>query len=259
MDLKGLNVLVDGYNLELSKGTGIKTYGISLINALNLLGANVNVLYSRSSSSIPVLNEVLFFDVLLDDQKKQQFKLIKNLFKTVGKIVKTETITIGKNIVIRESDNLMDSVGILNLEGCYKIAHIKYKLFNLITKITPSQKIDIWHTTYPLPIKIRGAKKITTIHDLIPLRLPYTTLDDKSMFYRNVKDSLKNSAIIIAVSEHTKKDIIDIFDINPDKIHVTYQPTILSPFSFEEDKALLYLKKYKLEYNNYILFVGAIV
>ena len=30
-----------------------------------------------------------------------------------------------------------------------------------------------------MPVRVKGAKNIYTLHDLVPLRLPYTTLDNK--------------------------------------------------------------------------------
>jgi glycosyltransferase involved in cell wall biosynthesis len=94
---------------------------------------------------------------------------------------------------------------------------------------------------------------------LIPLRLPYTTLDDKEIFYGKVKDSLKESDVIISVSEHTKKDLLTYFDVDPNKIVVTYQPTVLEPLEPDEEENVdEYLKRFKLEAGKYLLFVGAI-
>jgi glycosyltransferase involved in cell wall biosynthesis len=261
MDLNGLNVLVDGYNLELEKGSGIKTYGLTLIEALNLLGANVYVLFSSSSSSSsnPILKEVLFFDYKKKDGHNK-LGLIKNLSKAVvrGFRGKAEIISQHtKKIVIRQDSDLINSVGIMNLEGCYEISNIAYKIFNLQTKITAPKKIDVWHATYPLPIKIKKAKKITTIHDLIPLKLPYTTLDDKRFFYKIVQNAIKESALILTPSENTKNDILEIFDVREDKIFVSYQTVRIKPVESLDDIAK-FLKVYGLKPKNYILFVGAI-
>ncbi|NJR66751.1 MAG: hypothetical protein HC772_17890 [Leptolyngbyaceae cyanobacterium CRU_2_3] len=66
LSLAGVKVLVDGYNLQLTKGTGIKTYGISLIQALTLLGAQIDVLLSRSGyKSNAILDEVSFLIIKL--------------------------------------------------------------------------------------------------------------------------------------------------------------------------------------------------
>ncbi len=262
MDLKGLNVLIDGYNLELKYGTGIKTYGLTLIEALRLLGANVNILFSTSSSSDPILNEILFFDRQINNfDKKVKFDMIKNTIKALSRIrFKAKKFVIISGAVIKRGlvDNFIDSVGIFNLPQCYKIANILYRSLRVTTTISVPEKIDVWHATYPLPIKIRKAKKIKTIHELIPLRLPYTTLDDKRTFYKNIKNSLKDSEIIITISENTKKDLLSIYDINPDKIYVTYQPIRIAPVNYDREKTLCTLKKYKLDLRDYILFVGAI-
>ena len=147
-----------------------------------------------------------------------------------------------------------------NLPQCYDLANVLYKKLNYGTHITVPEKIDIWHATYPLPIQVRGAKKITTVHDMIPLRLPYATLDDKENFYYKVKDALKESAVTITVSEHSKQDLLTYFDADPDRIVVTYQPIALRPLEAgdTEEEISFFLKRYGLEYQNYLLFVGAI-
>ena len=48
-DLAGMRILVDTYNLRLPTGTGIKTYGLSLIEALCYL--QVDVVSLRMSTS----------------------------------------------------------------------------------------------------------------------------------------------------------------------------------------------------------------
>ncbi len=261
MSLKGINVLIDGYNLELKYGTGIKTYGITLIKALALLGAEVNVLFgSKNDGNNPVPNESLLFN----QNKLRRFTNLKSALKGIYRIFfKANAIQAKRKntVIINNLDtDFLSSTGIFNLNECYKAAVIAYRILGLTTKIVSPVKADVWHATYPLPIKIKNANKITTIHDLIPLRLPHTTLDNKPFFYNIVKDSLKSSSAIIAVSEHTKKDIMEFFDINPDKIHVTYQPAVLSPFSAEEKKREInsVLKKWKLDFKRYMLFVGAI-
>ena len=265
MDLKGINVLVDGYNLELIKGAGLKSYGLTLIKALNILGANVNVLFSRRSNDDVILNEVLFFDANFDNKKESFIKFVKlNLIKGAMKSLMRVSHK-AKRVVIREmvikmglGENFMDTVGILNLEECYKIANIVYRISGVKTKITTPKKVDIWHATYPLPIMIKRSKKITTIADLVPLRLPYSTLDDKPSYYRTIKDSISDSAIIITISEHSKKDILEIFNIRPDKIYITYPPITLRTYPTNEEKISIFLKKYDLVFHKYILFVGAI-
>jgi glycosyltransferase involved in cell wall biosynthesis len=81
-----------------------------------------------------------------------------------------------------------------------------------------------------------------------------------------VPESLKRAAKIIAVSEHTKKDIQEIFKINPEKIEVVYEGVeirhipgkregmcgIETEVCFEDLKS-----KYGLK-DDYVLFLGTI-
>lgn len=265
MQLQEINVLVDGYNLEMIEGTGIKTYGITLIKALTSLGANVDILCSRNSktnnkTNSLVLNEALFFDRPNNNSAIIKAKII--FFAAIQKIYQAQKIPVSNFVIKQDADYIFDylsnSGNIFNLDDCYTIANNLYKLFQLKTKVNIKTKIDIWHTTYPLPIKVNNAKKITTIHDLIPLKLPHTTLDDKKFFFNIVKNSIKDSALILTVSETTKKDILHCFDIHPDKIHLTYQPIIDNNLLIKDDLVPIFLRKYKLKFKKYILFVGSI-
>lgn len=277
MSLNGVDVLVDGYNLQLIQGTGIKTYGISLIRALKQLGADVDILFGReiSRTNDPTLDEVLFFDVFEGQsglvKKFTALKAAKwaaHAGLAAGGIARQAMPINTRGIVLKSPvsssfinsvASFIDTVDAFNLAGCYQRSNVLFKLLELSTKISLPQKVDIFHATYPLPIKIRGAKKITTIHDLIPMRLPYTTLDNKKMFYKLIKNSLKDSDAIATVSENSKADLLTIFDADPDKIHVTYQPIALNPLSADEEHVLPdYLKKFRLQFKKYVLFVGAI-
>ncbi|AFZ23689.1 glycosyltransferase [Cylindrospermum stagnale PCC 7417] len=263
MQLQEINVLVDGYNLEMIEGTGIKTYGVTLIKALTSLGANVDILCSRNSKSNSnnlILNEALFFDRPNSNSAIVKAKII--FFVAIQKIYQAQKIPVSNFVIKQDADYIFDylanSGNIFNLDDCYRIANNAYKLLQIKTKVNIKKKIDIWHVTYPVPIKVNNAKKITTIHDLIPLKLPHTTLDDKKFFFNIVKNSIKDSALILTISESTKKDILHCFDIHPDKIHLTYQPIIDNNSLIKDDLVPIFLRKYKLKFKKYILFVGSI-
>lgn len=261
MNLQEINVLIDGYNLELIEGTGIKTYSATLVKALISLGANVDLLYSRyTNNSNSILTEALFFDI---QNSHKTSSIAKNiLWAAIQQIQQVQEIQISDFVIKKEADFIFDylakSSRVFNIQNCYTKANNLYKYLQISTYLKIPKKIDIWHTTYPLPIKVNHANIITTIHDLIPLKLPYTSLDNKKFFFSIIKNSLKNSKIVLTVSENTKKDILDCFDLDPEKIYVTYQPILDNSFLIQEDKINVFLKKYKLNYKKYILFVGAI-
>ncbi|MEA5549972.1 glycosyltransferase family 1 protein [Anabaena cylindrica UHCC 0172] len=263
MNLQGINVLVDGYNLEMIQGTGIKTYGLTLVKALISLEANVDLLCSRATNgngSNLLLNEALFFDRQQYNGNNLQIKSI--ISAAIQRFYQAKEVQVSNFVIKRDADFIFDYLAnsgkVFNIYNCYRIANNLYKYFQLETRVKIKKKIDIWHETYPLPIKVNKSKKITTIHDLIPLKLPYTTLDDKKSFFNLTKNAIKNSELIITVSENTKTDILHCFDVNPDKIHVTYQPIIDNSHLVENHTTEINLKKYKLKNKKYILFVGTI-
>jgi len=263
--LAGVKILMDGYNLELATGTGIKTYSTTLVKSLQDMGAQVDVLLSRDSSKKDkLLDEVLFFDqqIRRGNLITELLGLLKGMAKSYsGPFYRAWRRTAIGDLVLKEGEFGADFIRYaqsFNLPRCYEIANFAFSLNNRITDIYMPEKMDIWHVTYPLPIRIKGAKKITTVHDLIPLRLPYTTLDNKKDFYGKIRNAIDDSEVIIAVSENTKKDLLTYFDADPDRIAVTYQPVTLQPLQVEAGAIARYLRRYGLDYQNYLLFVGAI-
>ncbi len=265
MNLKNVRVLVDGYNLELLKGTGIKTYGITLIKALTSLKAEIDVLYSNNIKPAKqgknAIEEILFFDP--NYQKKGYLNKIISAIKIITQFSFTPYRLELGDVVIPSCQDILNSqfvsdIGIEILPSCYQISNNSFKIINRELVVQNDRQCHIFHATYPLPIKVKGAKKITTIHDLIPCRLPYLTLDNKDFFYRLVKHSIKTSDLIITVSEHSKKDLVEIFKCPSEKIAVTYQPIALKKQQDSAKNLAIYLLKYKLKYQKYLLFVGAI-
>ncbi len=268
MDLAQTKVLIDGYNLDLVQGTGIKTYGFSLLDALSIQGASVSVLTSRERRDDDnlLLREVLFADNYGPNPRgklSQRIQLAKEKLAMLAP-VSLNTVTIPRIGVVpnKEQDILgYPNIEILNASNCYRIANARFKVSKFLTHISTPKGFDVWHSTYPLPMKVDKAKKITTIHDLIPLKLPYSTLDDKTFFYENIKQSLRTSDLILAVSEATKTDLLSLFDVDDEKIFVTYQAATLDdlqPDEIENGDLEKQLKKYKLEKGKFFLFVGAI-
>lgn len=113
-----------------------------------------------------------------------------------------------------------------------------------------------------LPLNIRRAKNVksvVTIHDLIFLRYPSCyPLIDRTIYNYKFRKACRNADRIIAVSECTKRDIVSLYHISPDKIDVIYQgcdPQFRLPASEEMKQQVR--TKYALP-SRYILYVGSI-
>ncbi len=88
-------------------------------------------------------------------------------------------------------------------------------------------QIDIFHGLsgeIPLGLAKTGIKSIVTIHDLIFMRHPelYHPID-RWIYKKKFRHACEASDRIIAISECTKNDIIDLFHIAEEKIDVVYQ------------------------------------
>src|SRR4030095_15114660 len=261
-NLAGVRILVDTYNLRLPTGTGIKTYGLSLIEALQRLQGEVRLLTDirKPKTRYPQLDEVLIYDA--QPRVKQRWlragTLGLSLLKSIFKPSKVEGIQIDKVIPDDRFGEKLAVSRFFNSPQCYWLADVTYHSMRHLTRLKPPSQVDVWHATCPLPLRVCGAKQVTTIHDLIPLKLPYTSLGDKRVFYSVVRDALRDSALIFAVSECTKRDILAFYDVPDEKIIVTYQA--LSKVRQWPDKVLAasILEQYSLRQGEYILFVGNI-
>ncbi len=122
-------------------------------------------------------------------------------------------------------------------------------------------KIDLYHglsNEIPLSLK-KACKTVVTIHDLIFKRYPeWYPFFDRKIYDWKFKNACINADTIIAVSEQTKQDIIDFYNINPDKIKVVYQ-TCNAIFKKQCDT--LFKEQVKEKYHlpeHFILNVGTI-
>jgi glycosyltransferase involved in cell wall biosynthesis len=144
---------------------------------------------------------------------------------------------------------------------CYRIAK-KLRLLGLKLTIAPKPKVDIWHTAYWTPIKIKGAIRVSTIHDIIFLNNPIIKKSFKnSRFYKNifaqrVRDTIHDSNMVLCDSEQTKKELIYLLDVNPDKLFVNYPPVVFKDNVIPQDTLLNRLMSFDLKYGQYILFIG---
>lgn len=121
-------------------------------------------------------------------------------------------------------------------------------------------KLDIFHAsdaTQP-PSK---AKKVTTVHDLVCYHFPETLATRQVAIQKKRLAWVKKEAdMIIAVSESTKKDLITVLGIAPDKITVIYEgveATFTSDNRNDTAKLQYVVQKYNLP-PKFLLYVGAL-
>lgn len=123
--------------------------------------------------------------------------------------------------------------------------------------------IDIYHgLSGELPFNIRNArnvKKVLTVHDLIFLRFPHCYKPfDRFIYNLKFRKSCQNADLVIAISECTKRDIMEFYGIAEEKIRVVYQGCDASFGVLQSSEQLNAVrKKYSLP-EQYILNVGTL-
>jgi len=124
-----------------------------------------------------------------------------------------------------------------------------------------SDKIELFHgLAAELPAKFPAkTRSVVTIHDLIFLRYPeYYKFIDRKIYTHKYRSACQRADLIIAISEQTKRDIIDFFKIDEQKIRVVYQgcdPQFYTQADSQEKNRVKEL--YQLP-NDYLLYVGTI-
>jgi glycosyltransferase involved in cell wall biosynthesis len=120
-------------------------------------------------------------------------------------------------------------------------------------------KVDVFHgPCFYLP-QCRTARTVVTIHDLMVFRHPEFLLRDwAETNQKQIVASVKSADAIIAVSEFTKRELIELFGISPQRIKV-----IANGVSdrFHIEHAAVGTEEIKRKYEitkPYVLFVGNI-
>jgi glycosyltransferase involved in cell wall biosynthesis len=131
-----------------------------------------------------------------------------------------------------------------------------------IKKDLQKADIQLFHgLSGELPLSIpKGIKTVVTIHDLIHERYPqFYPFFDRKMYSWKFKRACEKADVVVAISEQTKRDIIDFYKIEASKIKVIYQ-SCHPQFKWSNTSNLAanyFFEKYKLP-PNYLLYVGTI-
>lgn len=133
---------------------------------------------------------------------------------------------ISRNISVKMSDNVYLSaykpvVSFPNFRGVHRI----YNMLNEpVSLYHLNKKYDVFHPTYydPYFLQHKHPRYVITVHDMIHEKFPHLfPLRDKTAEQK--RKSILNADRIIAISENTKNDLLEIYDIdNPEKIRVVH-------------------------------------
>lgn len=260
-------IAIDGYNLALEQGTGVATYSRGLSQRLRALGADVGVLYGHRSSAgkDPLLREVTFFDPRGDQpgwrRPMDDFVLAMQLRRGMRAV----EVPVRHVETTAMSSRLPAFDRIWNIPGLYSAVtrSMSAKRFGRVRlPVAPR----LMHWTYPVPLVAEGPNgeqvpNIYTLHDLVPLRLPFTTLDNKRRYLRTVQGIARHAAHVVTVSEASRRDVMALLDVPADRVTNTFQAVELPPRETLPPEDLVRGELdgfFGLHWQKYFLFFGAI-
>lgn len=198
------------------------------------------------------------YTIGLDARKIQDFGIgtyIRNLVRALAEIDRENRYV----LLVRpqDRDHLPDLPDTFRLAvesapvySLRELAALSWQLYRL--------KLDLYHSTHYVLPAIVQSRVVVTIHDIIHLLYPEFLPSSLAFLYaqRMIRRSLNRGDRIIAVSQNTRADLMEYFEVDGAKIEVVYNG-VEDRFRqrLSEDELQLHLRQLGIA-RPYLLFVG---
>jgi len=238
-----MKVMVDGYNIALPRGTGVATYGRAFLKAARALGHETHLLFGEEDGGSKNL---------LTRRTRRLLDFAAAPFGFKAHRVDVSDFSESVDIACPPTD------AVWNRPRLFRAAKRAFRRTGAFVPINVPG-VDIAHWTYPLPLFIPGAKNIYTIHDIVPLKFPWMIKNGVEEYRHLCSQISRRADHILTVSECSRKDIINEFDLSPRRVTNTYQSFDLDELTescgiSERD----FIGRQGLRDKGYFLFFGAI-
>lgn len=196
--------------------------------------------------------------IAIDCRKIQDFGIgtyIRNLITELAKLDQENTFLLltgaaGREILEGLPENFQPVIQRTPVYSVRELVTLSWQLFR--------QRVDLYHAThYVLPFMV-PCRSVVTIHDIIHLLYPEYLPNRFAFIYaeRMIRHSLLRGDRIIAVSQNTRKDLVNYFNIADRKIDVIYNG-IDETFHHQHEPAVIDRVLADLDLHRpYLLFVG---
>lgn len=102
-----------------------------------------------------------------------------------------------------------------------------YWRYARITRQLAADKTDVYHglsNEIPQGLQQAGIRSVVTIHDLIFERLPHLFKPiDRAIYRHKFQSACRRADAVVAVSDQTRRDLIELYGVDDSKIKVIYQ------------------------------------
>lgn len=259
-------VYFDGMNLGIKRGTGVATYTRVLANLTRGLGYSTGILYSMRHKlpKRPLEREVAFYDegpVPPAVRIARAVSAFSNILTSPLGVTPQKVKRTGVVITRQFEATWAESDEVFALPGIFDHAQALFAGTGTAVRVWFPSMPDLFHWTYPIPMRARARANIYTIHDLVPVRLPYTTLDWKRNYIRGMRHITRRADHIVTISENSKRDIMELFGVEESRITNTYEAVDIPRAVIDRPKDLIANELegvFGLEPGKYFLFFGSL-
>jgi glycosyltransferase involved in cell wall biosynthesis len=223
---------VDGFNLALPRGTGVASYARELTWALRGLGASIDVLYGLDvpARSRREVRETLFYSELGREPqpgsasaRRGRWARLRHALPGIAPRTAVEVPISGRVLADGFAERMPAFDRIFSHDGLFDVAARYFRCYGRFLPVRLREPPAVMHWTYPLPLRVIGSRNVYTIHDLVPIRLPFASLEDKRYHDRLLRACIARADAICTVSEASRRDILDLYGPAPERVINTYQ------------------------------------
>jgi glycosyltransferase involved in cell wall biosynthesis len=266
-----VKIAIDGFTLGLKEGTGLSTFAyelaqtlsgggheVSVVYGLHGIGRDPRLLWPRFVQRLGLGGELLPFEWT----RWAPYAAAYAGPGLAGWPLKATPIPRDAAVAAHGlSARIPAAAQLYNLPAVYSTAHTLAGLTarGLVLERLPG--IEVFHRTSAVPMRMRGAANVVTVHDVIPLTLPHSTVINLKHYRRIMQAALKGADALFVISEHSRRDLLAFFDVPPERVVVTYQAVSVPPSlrAIDGDELARQLKaNFDLAPGGYFLFYGAI-
>ena len=129
-------------------------------------------------------------------------------------------------------EHFFDEFGIRNSEikivepkGLWKVVPSVWRSVG-VRHAVKRDGVEIFHgLSHELPYGLpKGVKKVVTMHDLIVMRFPeFFKPSDRVIHRVKMRHACRVADVVVAISEQTKRDLVELLGVPEEKIKVVYQ------------------------------------
>ena len=136
-----------------------------------------------------------------------------------------------------------------------KLAKLWYEQVEL-PRAAARLAVDVLHVPYYAPPRRQLVPVVTTVHDLIPVMLPaYRGSALMRAYTALATGAVRRSAAIVAVSDHTRDDVVDVLGISAQRVHTIYEG-VAPEYQPQSEAAIgAVLKRFNL-HRPYLYYIG---